>query len=158
MAARKFKHKPEYDIFPNEPEKLALEALRAGLTPEKFARKYLSSLNDARTWNTASEFIATINAVNPEKIGNNMLMAVVEYEVRAGTPNSDEKSIRIGIIDQQANPEEPDYARKYPLNALATKAKGMVGKKAKITKVYVYSAKDDSDYAVLKDIELIPNQ
>jgi hypothetical protein len=149
--ARKFKHDPSYDIFPNEPEKLALEALRAGLTVEKFARKYVGSLQDARIWNTVSEFIATVTDVKAEQIGGGMMMAVVDYEVRAGTPNSDEKTIRIGIISPQPDPNNPN-------NSMATKAKGMIGKKAKFTKVYTYSSKDDSEYAMLKDIELLPNQ
>jgi hypothetical protein len=138
---KKFKHDSSYDIFP-DPKDLNIEAIRAGLTPEEFTKKYLSYLYRSKIWNTASEFIATITSVSVENTGNNTLTAVVNYIV------GDEKSqtLRIGIISPQPDPSNPN-------NALATKAKNCVNRRAKIIRGYVPSREDDADYAFLLDIE-----
>jgi len=142
---KKFKHDDKYDVFPTTDE-LVREALRAGLSPSEYVRKYLRSMMEGRLWNTASEFVATIVNVRAENTGNNTLTAMIDYEVRSGTQNSEEQTLRIGIISPQPDPKNPN-------NAAATKAKNLIGQKAKIIKGYYYSQKDDSDYAVLLDIE-----
>jgi hypothetical protein len=90
--------------------------------------------------------VATVVNVRVENTANNTLTAVVDYEVRGGTQDANEKDLRIGIISPQPDPNNPN-------NALATKAKNLIGQKAKIIRGYLYSRKDDADYAMLLNIE-----
>ena len=150
MAGKKtFKHDPKFDLF-STPEELSKAAVQAGLTPIDFVKRYFDGMQDATVWNTASQFIATILNVRAENTANNTLTAMIDYEIRTGTPDANQDSIRIGII----SPTDPTQ----PLNLMASKAKALIGQKAKITRGYAYSRKDDCDYAILLDVESLSPQ
>jgi len=143
MAKQVFQHKKENDIFP-DPAQLALEATRLGVTCEEFVMRYLENLRTAETWNTAKQFVATVDGVRAEQVANGISHGFVDVTLRSGQENSESQSLRAGILHPTDKTAE--------INALCGKAKVLIGKRAKITKVY-QKGKDGSDFAKIISID-----
>jgi hypothetical protein len=140
---QKYEHKTENDLF-SSPEELAKAATSLGITCEEYVTRYYDNLDDAKIWNTARRFIATVQGVRAETIAGGLNHGYVDYEVRAGTETAEKGEIRVGVL----HPTD----KLNPINRKCTKARELLNQKAIITKGY-RKGTDGGDFITLLSIE-----